>query len=100
MIHEDVFPQNATDTEWLDEAGKRGWIVLTKDDAIRRRPHERQRVESGGVRMFALTARNLVGMEMADLFVRALAGMQFRAKTVEPPFIFAISRLGVFTRMR
>ncbi|MEO8010927.1 MAG: hypothetical protein ABI650_04715 [Dokdonella sp.] len=99
VIHDDVFSQNATDTEWLDEAGRRGWIVLTKDDAIRRHPQERHMVETGGVRMFALTARNLVGTEMADLFVRVLFGMQHRATTVKPPFIFAISRLGVFTRV-
>jgi hypothetical protein len=30
-LHDDHFPQDAQDQIWLAEAGKRGWIVLTKD---------------------------------------------------------------------
>lgn len=30
-IHDRHFPQDAKDTEWLPEVGRRGWVVLTKD---------------------------------------------------------------------
>ena len=30
-LHDDHFPQDARDQTWLAEAGKRGWVVLTKD---------------------------------------------------------------------
>ena len=40
QIHDDHFPQDATDIEWLREIGQRGWIVLTKDTRIRYRSHE------------------------------------------------------------
>lgn len=33
--------QLLADEVWLRDAGKHNWIVLTKDDAIRRRPAER-----------------------------------------------------------
>jgi uncharacterized protein with PIN domain len=36
-IHNDYFLPDANDEEWLPEVGKRGWIVLTKDDRIRYR---------------------------------------------------------------
>jgi hypothetical protein len=29
------------DTEWLPEAGRRGWVVVTRDEHIRTRPAER-----------------------------------------------------------
>ncbi|HEY5542517.1 MAG TPA: hypothetical protein VIM04_04570, partial [Candidatus Binatia bacterium] len=37
-IHDHHFPQNALDEDWISEVGKRGWVVLTKDDRIRYRP--------------------------------------------------------------
>jgi len=33
--------QLLADEVWLRDAGENNWIVLTKDDAIRRRPAER-----------------------------------------------------------
>jgi len=35
QLHDDYFSQDARDEEWLQEVGRRGWIVLTKDDRIR-----------------------------------------------------------------
>ncbi|SRR5213594_2610323 len=34
-VHDDHFPQDATDETWLTEVGKKDWIVLTKDRRIR-----------------------------------------------------------------
>jgi len=34
-IHDDHFGPETTDEDWLREAGRRGWIVLTKDARIR-----------------------------------------------------------------
>jgi hypothetical protein len=42
--------QELKDETWLREAGRHGWIVLMKDDAIRRRPAERDALIEGGVR--------------------------------------------------
>jgi len=41
-IHDDHFPPDAPDTAWLQVVGERRWVVLTKDERIRRRPLERQ----------------------------------------------------------
>ena len=35
-VHEDHFLPDAPDTEWLPEVSQRGWLILTKDDAIGR----------------------------------------------------------------
>jgi len=37
-VYGDARAQRLRDEVWLRDAGKNGWIVLTKDDAIRRRP--------------------------------------------------------------
>ena len=35
VLHDEVFPQDSPDEEWLPELGRRGWVLLTKDDRIR-----------------------------------------------------------------
>jgi predicted nuclease of predicted toxin-antitoxin system len=99
VVHDEVFEQNAKDVEWLAEAGRRGWIVLTKDAAIRRNPHERAMFHAAQVRVFTLARRNLIGAEMATLFVKALTGMSKRAANTPAPFVFSISRGGEFRRL-
>lgn len=71
-IHNDHFLPDANDEEWLPEVGKRGWIVLTKEDRIRYRTPERTALMKAWVAMFALASGNLRGEEMAQAFVKAL----------------------------
>lgn len=74
-------------------------MVLTKDGAIRRNPHEWDMFRIARVRVFALARRNLSGAEMAGLFVSALPGMRKRARTIAAPFVFSISRGCEFRRL-
>jgi hypothetical protein len=41
-IHDDHFPKDATDELWLAKVCAKGWVILSKDDRIRRNPVERQ----------------------------------------------------------
>ena len=61
--------QETEDTAWIALAAQRGWVVLTKDDHIRRRPAERQAIEDGNVRVFCLTNAGLTFAEQASYFV-------------------------------
>lgn len=61
--------QETEDTEWIKLAADRDWIVLCKDDRIRRRPAERDALTHGKVRVFCLTNANLGFAELAAYFV-------------------------------
>lgn len=61
--------QRLADEVWLRDAGAQGWIVLTKDDAIRRRPAERDALIEAGVRVFCLTSAQLRASEQIERFV-------------------------------
>ena len=61
--------QTVSDEEWIELAADRGWVVLTKDDRIRRRPAELRAVRAHAVRMFCLTNANLQGAEQLDRFL-------------------------------
>ena len=99
-VHDDHFPQNTPDVDWLAEVGRRGWIVLSKDERIRRNPLERAALEQAGVRAFFLTKQGLTGPEMAVLFVQLLKGMRNRAVSQPAPFIYTLSVGGQFSLVR
>ncbi len=61
--------QSVSDEEWLAFAGEHGWVVLMKDDRIRRRPAEIEALRIAGVRAFCLTNANLRAVEQSERFV-------------------------------
>ena len=93
-IHDDHFPPNAKDEDWLAEAGQRGWIVLTKDHRIRYRHVERLALMKAGVAAFILTSGDLQGEEMAQIFVKALPRITRFLKNHAKPFIAKIAKDG------
>lgn len=81
--------QQVTDAEWLQHAGQRGWIVLTKDKRIRQRHVEVEALESHGVKAFVLMSGSLTGPQQAERFIGNLD--RIRAAVERPgPFVFAV----------
>jgi hypothetical protein len=95
-IHDDHFPPDAKDADWLPEVGNRGWIVLTKDDRIRYRKHEHEALVSAGVPAFVLTSGNLTGDEMAAIFAKFLPKMRRMASGATGAFIARVTRTRVY----
>jgi hypothetical protein len=69
----DVYGEKAAqllpDEVWLRDAGENDWVVLTKDDVIRRRPAERDALTEAEVRVFCLTNRNMRAAAQTERFV-------------------------------
>lgn len=83
--HDDFFPQNTLDTEWLPEIGRRGWFVITQDQRIRYNPLEKLALLGSGVGAFILVGKNLAGAAQADCLRLALPRMRdFIARTTRP----------------
>ncbi len=51
-----AFPFGTEDQVWLSECGRRGWIILTRDKAIRRRRLEIDSIREHGAAAFCLIA--------------------------------------------
>ena len=92
--HDDYFPQDARDEEWLAEVGRRGWAVITKDARIRYRQTELSALVAGGVRAFVLTRGDLTGPKMAAILVKALPHLARFSARHRPPFIARIAPSG------
>ena len=80
--------QETEDTEWIRLAAASGWIVLCKDDRIRRRPAERDALIEGRVRVFCLTNANLGFAEQAAYFVTNRFRIQAARKP--GPYLYGI----------
>jgi predicted nuclease of predicted toxin-antitoxin system len=91
-IHDDNFAPDAPDVDWLPIVGERGWVVLTKDANIDRRPLERMAVARSGVGLFILTSPNLSGNDMIEILIKAIVPMQNLVRKHSAPFIAKIYR--------
>src|ERR1700710_2234907 len=81
--------QRLADETWLRDAGKNNWIVLTKDDAIRRRPAEREALIDAAVRVFCLTTAQLQGSEQTERFSQNRNRILRQAKR-PGPYIYGV----------
>ena len=97
-IHDDHFPPDARDQEWLEVVGARGWVVLTNDRRIRYRRIELTALLSSGVRAFAFTRGNLSGEGMGSIFLNALPRVRRFLRKKKGPFIATVT-LGGDVRM-
>jgi predicted nuclease of predicted toxin-antitoxin system len=91
-VHADYFREDAADDEWLEEVGKKGWLVLTKDKRIRYRRAVFEAVVQANVRLFVLTAGNVTAMQMGEIFVKALRRMVRMAGNHDAPFIARVTK--------
>lgn len=86
--------ERVADTEWLELAGRNGWIVLMKDERIRYRPVERNALVAHRVRAFCLTSGNLRAAAMAAAYISSVPGI-VRACEKPGPFLYAVSASGL-----
>lgn len=93
-IHDDHFPRDAEDRDWLAVVGSKGWIVLTKDKKIQYRPLEQEALRVSGARAFVLVADGLRGADICDLFVKSIPGMERILRGRRGPFIARITSSG------
>lgn len=67
QVHDDHFAQAAQDEDWIPRVAAQGWVILTKDKNIRRRPSEREALLMSSARIFTLSSGNMRGADMAAL---------------------------------
>lgn len=94
------FQANTPDEEWLQEVGKQGWILLTRDERIRRRPNELQAFRDHGVIGFVLTAGNASAADTAALITRLYPKLIRKAKAAKPPAMFCITQSGTISQIK
>lgn len=92
VAHRDLFADDVPDEHWISEVGRRGLVVLTRDQQIRRRPNELAAVRAARIHLFALTSGNLSAAEAATLCVAAWPSIVRAVAHHRAPALFSITR--------
>jgi hypothetical protein len=81
--------ERVPDTDWIQEAAKRGWPILMKDKRIRHRQVEIDAVVMHKARCFVITRGDLTSAEMVNRFL-ANRDAIFAAVSELGPYIFSV----------
>jgi len=100
VAHRDHFAPACPDTEWLNVAGREGWIVITRDQAIRRKPNELQVFREAKVTLFALASGNATAEDTARLLVELYPRILRQARAATPPAMFSVTLAGGINPVR
>ena len=96
---EDRFAPDTPDSEWLAEAGREGWLVITRDKRIRYRPAEMEAIREHGVGCFVLGHRkNLTREDYLRFLSPLLDEMERRFAEASRPFIYVVDSAGTMRR--
>jgi hypothetical protein len=93
-LHDDHFAIDCPDELWLAEAGRRDWIVVTRDLRIRYREVERDAAFSNQVRIISLTARRLSADDLGRAFATHAVALRRFLVRMRGPFIATMSARG------
>ncbi|GGL46365.1 PIN-like domain-containing protein [Planomonospora parontospora] len=81
--------EQVSDTRWIEDSAKRGWVVLMKDKRIRYRQAEIEAVIEHHARCFVVTRGDLTSTAYADRFI-ANQDAIFSVSGTPGPFIYAV----------
>jgi hypothetical protein len=95
--HDAHFAQDTPDTAWLPDIARRGWVLLTKDKAIRTNALEFEAVVNNRVAAFMLGRADLPGAEMAQVFLKSMRSVERALRRFEPPIIASVSKSSTVT---
>ena len=93
-IHDEHFAQDCDDSLWIREVTRRGWIILTKDKAIRRHEGHKQAIREAGAAAFFLTSGDRTGDQNAHTFLEAMGRIIRLCEKHTRPLLATVSASG------
>ncbi len=83
---QDDFPPGTLDVDWIPEVGKRGWVVITGDRGISKKPAERKALEEANV-ISVFMAKGFTTkpiFELVSLFIKWWPDIEHAVERVKP----------------
>jgi predicted nuclease of predicted toxin-antitoxin system len=98
VAHDDHFAQDTQDHIWLADVGRRGWIVITKDERIRFRTEERRALIDHAIGCFLVLRGNATRLQLAQMLLRSWDEIVHVSDAETRPFLYAILADGTVQR--
>jgi uncharacterized protein with PIN domain len=70
-VHDDHFPNNTKDQNWLPVVAAKGWIILTADQKILTRKLELEAVKNSKAKLFVYASNQMSGEKWSAAFLAA-----------------------------
>lgn len=100
-VHYDHFPEAEAgekgDADWIRDVSSRGWVILTRDENIRRNPLELAALRRSKARAFNFKNAQATAAEIAEAFRMAAGKIAKVIRNTRPPYIVGISLRGEIT---
>lgn len=98
--HDQHFPPTTRDEDWLAEAGRNGWVVLTHDTQIIERAAERQALVNARVGCFVLDGGSARRWEKVMILGAAWRKIDTVISSEDPPYLWQRRPSGMWVRRR
>ena len=100
VAHHQKFDAESPDADWIEMASQHGWIAITRDQRIRRKPSELAAIRRSRAIIFVFTSGNLSADDTARILLRALPQTYRLATGAKRPRLFSIRRDGSIGRLK
>lgn len=92
--HHAHFAPDCPDDEWLPVVGKEGWIVLTRDKNIRRKPNELHAFKTNRVVAIVLASGQASAADTASLITSLYPKIMRKLQGLKPPAMLTVTLKG------
>ena len=95
----DHFPQGTPDVDFLPAIAAKGWILVTQDQRIQSKPHERKALMDAGVGAFIFTGRAQKSTEEFTIQLLTRLTEMIGLSETARPFVFGIPNRGEIRKL-
>lgn len=101
--HHEHFEPACADVDWLPVVGKNGWVVVTRDKNIRRKPNELQAFKESKVLAIVLSSGSssqASAADTAELLLRMLPKLMRKIQASKPPIMLNVTLMGTVSEVK
>ena len=96
--HDEHFPDDAPDEEWIKKAGNNGWVAITRDKGILYRYYIIETIFKYQARLIVIRNKNFNGTEGAPFLVNKAPLISAFAQRTPSPFVAGLRADGTITK--
>jgi PIN like domain len=91
ILLDDHFPPNTLDANWIPVVGSKGWVIITKDSAMRRNPLEINALLAAQTAVFFFSNCRVPANLIGDALALALPSMRTAIRRFKVPMMGRVS---------